>query len=492
MRLLSKFLFVVLLFASCSENEKLETDSNSKFRSELTTLKEYFHIPGMAVLVSENGNSVYEDYFGYSNIKGKTELDASIIFPIASLTKIFAGVLLMKLVEEHKVSLEEPINKYYPASTLSDSVLIKHIFSHTSQGKVGTQFYYSSRFGMLTKVIEQGSGTSFSDYMDQVIFKPLQLKNTFLLKDSTQIKENNHAIANPYVLEDVLKDGFIDFGYSASAGVASTLRDLNKFDQALDENKLISKNSKEVMFQSFVEGSPYGYGIFSQSFLKEKLVWGYGQYDCYSSLYLKVPSKNLTLILLANNNLMSDPARLINGDVTTSLFALSFLKNYVFEKSEMELFENADSIKFENVDDLFFRKKLLAQALAEAFMARFNPEKFHTSVQIFKSVFEEYPNYLDYADLTTLHNLSFLKTVAFHLELGELNDFNLQIESIGEKLLSVDANNPYANYYLGAYYADQGNIEKAKFHYGKIVDAKNFSKWWYTSEAMNWLKQNEN
>ena len=105
----------------------------------------------------------------------------------------------------------------------------------------------------------------------------------------------------------------MDYGYSASAGIVSTARDLIRFNQALDLNTLITKDSKEAMFSPFQDGLPYGYGIFTQKIKGLDVVWAYGQYDCYSSLFMKVPDRNITLVLVANNNLMSDPARLIMG-----------------------------------------------------------------------------------------------------------------------------------------------------------------------------------
>ncbi|MFT5915053.1 MAG: CubicO group peptidase (beta-lactamase class C family) [Flammeovirgaceae bacterium] len=315
----------------------------------------------------------------------------------------------MKLVEQGQLSLEEPIDKYLPKPVLGDSILIKHVLSHTSQGDVGKEFYYSSRFGLLTKVIERASGNTFAEQMEEEILSPLNLKNTFLLKDSAQITEEKRTIAKPYMLDNGIEDGFMDFGYSASAGIVSNLNDLASFNQALDKNSLISQKSKDLMFSSANSQLPYGYGIFNQEFEGLKIVWAYGQYDCYSSLFLKIPSKNISLTLLANNNLLSDPARFIYGDATSSLFVLSFLKNYLFE-NENEL-----------LNEVFYRKELLARALAESYMARFEPEKLNSSALLLDSIFSKYPNYLEYADLNLLHTLSFLKDVAFYMELGEFN-----------------------------------------------------------------------
>lgn len=491
MKYLSRLILIILLAAGCSNNDKEQNEELEKFTSELIELKEFFKIPGLAVSVDKGGKNIYQNYFGVSDLEKQTKLDSTVVFPIASITKIFSGVLIMKLVEEQKISLDESISKYVPESLLQDSILIKHVLSHTSQGKIGEEFYYSSRFGLLTQVIEQASGKSFSDLMSEEILIPLGLKNTFLLRDSAQILKEKRIIASPYILDTGVENGFIDFGYSASAGIVSNLSDLSIFNQALDDDLLISAKSKKLMFSSFKKGLPYGFGIFNQELEGLKMVWAYGQYDCYSSLFLKIPSKNIALTLLANNNLLSDPARLIYGDVVSSLFVISFLKNYVLEFHEMELLEKQDSIPASDFSgEELYRKKLLAQALAESFMSRFEPEKMKSSTRLLEKVFLEYPNYLEYADLNLLHNLSFLKDVAFYMELGEFNTFDNQIELIGDKLLNQDSDNPYVHSYMGTYFARKGDMKKAKFHFEKIVNTNNFSKNWYTREAQNWLDEN--
>jgi len=492
MKTVFKFIIIVLLLSSCSKKNDNPNAQKEKFTSELIELKEYFQIPGLAVSIEKNGENIYENYIGVSDVNKSTELDSITLFPIASITKVFTGVMIMKLVEQKKISLEEPVNKFFTKPILGDSILVKHVLSHTSQGNIGKEFYYSSRFGLLTNVIEKVTGKSFADVFDKEILIPLKLKNTFLLKDSTQIAKEKRIIAKPYILDNGIKNGFIDFGYSSSAGIVSNLEDLAIFNKALDANVLISEKYKDLMFSSFNTDLPYGYGVFNQKFEKFNIVWAYGQYDCYSSLLLKIPSEKISFTLLANNNLLSDPARLIYGDITSSLFVMSFLKNYILELNEMELFEKQDAIAANYfLNEEFYRKKLLAQALAESYMARFEPEKLQSSAKLLDTVFSKYPNYLEYADLNLLHNLSFLKDVAFYMELGEFNDFNTQIVSIGEKLLKKEPNNPYVHSYLGTFYARNGNIEKAKYHFKNIVNAKNFSRNWYTNEAQNWLNEND-
>ncbi len=483
-------LISLIILISCTKPGTPEFNSKQQFEKELSELQNYFKIPGLAALVEKEGEVVYKKYFGYADVAQNINLDSTYLFPIASLTKVFSGTLIMRLVEQGKLSLDDSVNKFFPEPVFGDSILVKHLLSHTSQGEVGEHFYYSYRFGLLTKILEIVSGKPFDLLMEDEIFSGLALKNTYPLIDSSQLAALDLKIAQPYFWDNEHKPGFIDFGFSTSAGILSNLDDLLIFSRALDTNILITEASKQKMYTPFKKGSAYGFGIFSKYFDGRKMVWAYGQYDCYSSLLLKIPSEKLTLILLANNNLMSDPARLIYGDATSSLFALSFLKNYSYKNETVPLLEEKGVVKSETFHKSdFYRKKLLAQALADAFMARFETEKMNSSIKLLEKVFAEFPEYEKYADLNLLHNLSFLKDIAFYKELEAFNDFDQELETIGTKLLKEDPFNPYANIYMATFYDRKGHKEKAKFHFEQILKAENFSPFWYTSEAKNWLTQ---
>ena len=500
------FILIPIMIFSCDDPPPGTISGKEQFASELQQLQEYFHIPGIAVIAKKGDQTIYEDYLGFADLDQKIPLDSATTIPMASLTKIFSGLLVWQLVEEGKVSLEDPIARYLEDAKVPDSIRIAHLLSHTSQGDVGKNFYYNnSRFMLLGAAIEKAGGQSFKSSVYGKIIDPLELTNTYLLEDSAQVANENRKIAQPYFWggemkgnyqEQVVTDGFIDYGYSPAAGIASTVRDLAKLSRGLDQGRLITRSSFEQMSTPYRPGLPYGLGIFAQEFLGRKLVWGYGQYDCYSSLFLKVPAEDLVLVLAANNNLMSDPARLIAGDVTYSLFTLSFLKNFVFNLEEIPLLESESSIdEFdENMDDRrreFYHKKLIAQSVAASFMARFGDEEGALSKKILKQVFARNPDYESYGDLILLHNLNQLKFIDSFRGNGDFSEFDAQLVGIGESLLKIDPYNPYANYYLGNYYAAKEMRDSAAHYFGQIVNAENFSSWWYTGEAQRWLDEND-
>jgi CubicO group peptidase (beta-lactamase class C family) len=498
---LKKYLpLILLLLVGCKESTTI-INEEAEFTKELTRLKEFFHVPGMSAIVTLNDSIVYEHYFGYADIDRNILVDSTTVFHMASLTKMFSAAAIMN-VEDHDLFVEEPISKYLTDKPIPDSIKIKHVLTHTSQGEVGRHFYYSNRYSWLTSVIEKKYDKSFKAVIDSLIIDKLKLKNTYLLGDSTEVRD----MAKPYVFDGEVKPGFIDYGYSSAAGIASTVRDLARVSKAFDRRQL----PQETLLAGFRNG--YGYGTLLDRTIDDDyysiednktldIIWAYGQYDCYSALFMKVPSRGLTFVLAANNSLLSDPARLIYGDVTTSLFALSFLKYYAIKDyrhsyyvAEEPILEDETSLKdFEErikpsdaVRD-FLLRKLKAQAVAESFMAMYDPKKSEMSKNLYHEMFKFYSTY-EYADLTTLHGLMTLKEIAAHYEQPEFAEFDPQIKAIAKELLEIDVNNPYANVYMGQFYSLKSS-DSSRTYYERIANAKNFSRFWYTNEAEAWLKQ---
>ncbi|GAB5409501.1 MAG: hypothetical protein BalsKO_18660 [Balneolaceae bacterium] len=458
--------------------------------AELDQLKDYFQIPGISYTVLKGDQLLLSEQSGYANLETHESVNENTLFPIASLTKIYTTILLFSLEEEGKIDLNDPITNYIDAD-IPEEITIAHVLSHTSQGEPGTTFYYSFRFSWLTKVIERSSGMSFKQYLTQTIVTPLALTNTYLLDEEFRNSEAFNRMAKPYNLDGEIVDGNLEMGYSASAGIVTSMKDFIRFNKAFDSNELITQGSKHKMGTPHVLGSPYGLGIFTSAFENTRIVWGYGQYDSYSSLYLKVPDKDLTFIIFANNNLMSDPARLIMGEPTSSLFALSFLKNFVFNQSELPLLETRERLDtLPNAENNLLREKLLAQALAESFLSRFETDRRFMSADLLRKTFELFPDYSYYATINTLHSMSFLNDVAFFMDLEKNNEFDPMIEEIGSLILEKEPYNPYVHNTLAIHYDRKGEVEKTRYHSEKIINTPNFSTHWYTREAQQWLEGN--
>ena len=143
-------------------------------------------------------------------------------------------------------------------------------------------------------------------------------------------------VAVPYKLDkrgrSVRSDAPIDDRLTASSGIISTVRDLARFDAALDSTILLTEDTLAMAWSNPVNRDrtaslPMGLGWFVQRYGSDPVIWHFGLIPgAYSSLIVKLPARHLTLILLANSDGLTAPFDLAQGDVTRSLFAVLFLR----------------------------------------------------------------------------------------------------------------------------------------------------------------------
>jgi hypothetical protein len=258
------------------------------------------------------------------------------------------------LLEQNKVSLDDPIKKYFPRDFETDRVKIRHILTHTAgtsspDMKPGDRYAYSgSWFGYLGFAIEKTSGNSFRDQLMNQILEPLNMTDTVpgldlldktpetnKVKNIERYRSVLRRLAKPYTLygsdENILSP-YPPNGINSAAGLISTVVDLSKFDIAVNRNILLRPETQQLAWTNARTNSgdeiPYGLGWFVQHSNGMKLVWHYGQWPVFSGLILKIPEQNLTLILLANNTALCRPFEMADGDVLKSPFALAFIRAF--------------------------------------------------------------------------------------------------------------------------------------------------------------------
>ena len=120
-------------------------------------------------------------------------------------------------------------------------------------------------------------------------------------------------------------------GINAADGLISTVRDLARFDAAIDDGILLTTETLEAAWSPGLSKDktqlPMGLGWFVQSYREQPVVWHFGLAPGgYSSLIVKLPARRVTLILLANSDGLTAPYQLQSGDVTRSPFAAVFLR----------------------------------------------------------------------------------------------------------------------------------------------------------------------
>ncbi len=325
-------------------------NSIQEFETRLESIRGALYIPGMSAAIAKGGQVVWARGFGYADVENQIPVDPTTPFHLASLTKPFASALIMQLVEAGMLDLQEPISTYGIDLGGSYTIRVIHLLTHTSEGEAGSNYRYNGdRFDRLNSVIQGVSGTSFCKLLVREIIDPLQLEHTApnpMSPDNCMLATQTERDA----FEQEMPIGYTSDGerrmtypsyFGAAAGLVASALDLAEFSLALDKDMLFSQETKELMFTPMVSNSgetlPYGLGWFIHWENNLKIIWHYGYWTAISSLIIKVPEKDITFVLMANNDMLSRASHEIgsDSDVTRSVPAEEFLNGFVFGDAEI-------------------------------------------------------------------------------------------------------------------------------------------------------------
>lgn len=343
-------------------SQRLDTSSRdeprlARFEKQADELRSLLRIPGMSAVIIKDQKVLWAKGFGFADVENRIPATPDTLYSIASLTKTFAATLIMQLVEQGKLDLDEPVSNY-STDFKNDSVKVKHLLSHTSDGPTpGDHYQYDgNQFDYLTAVIEKKTGKPFREVMVETFLDPLQMASsvpgqsiveeqdkwaTVLGRDNLKRYATDLSrLSQPYTLygdSDIVHvpyPGKKFFG--AAAGLLSTVLDLAKFDGAIDRHVFLKQETQEKAWTNFVSNSgqrlPHGLGWFVTDYRGIKLIWHYGHWGSgFSAIYLKVPEKNLSLIMLANSEALADHQFQVGEDITSNVFACKFLGLFLSE-----------------------------------------------------------------------------------------------------------------------------------------------------------------
>jgi len=320
----------LLLLAACLAHSDRVDDY---IRSEMDKRQ----IPGMALTVIQNGNSVKTAAYGFANLELKVPATRETVFEIGSLTKQFTAAGILLLQQDGRLSVEEKISRYLdnvPASW--SNITVRQLLSHTSGLKSYTgldgfelrrhltqlQFikqigaqplesqpgeswkYCNTGFNLLGFIIENVSGKTYWEFMSERIFKPLgmnattnRLPSLVIPNRASGYEQTNHVLINrDYDLTDVFSAGEL----------ASTVGDLAKWNAALDCESILTGKSKEQMWTpvKLNDGKPtkYGFGWFIDTLDGHKNIGHSGSTSGFSATIQRFPDDKLTIIILTNTD----------------------------------------------------------------------------------------------------------------------------------------------------------------------------------------------
>lgn len=319
--------------------------SMADFEGRLEQLASRYHIAGMSAVIVKGQSIVWSKGFGVAEVASRQPVTDTTVFHLASLTKPLAATVVMQLVDEGKVSLDDPVSKYGIALEAQGTILVRHLLSHTSEGVPGTRYRYSGdRFGAIDAVILKADGRTTAEAIQARIIGPLQLQWT-APNPSSRAFATSGRDRPPYLAN--LASGYTWTNneyrptpypayFGAAAGMTASARDYAAFSMAMDRDALMKPATKQLAFTPTRASNgrelPYGLGWFTTVYKGTRVIWHYGYWTANSSLIVKVPERGLTFVLLANTDGLSSPFPLGSGQLERSDFAREFLDSFLSAK----------------------------------------------------------------------------------------------------------------------------------------------------------------
>ncbi|MCA1760767.1 MAG: beta-lactamase family protein, partial [Bacteroidales bacterium] len=277
---MKNLILIISLFLVISGLPKSSFSQNpEKQFDKILSEQNFENSPGFAVLVAKNDEVIYRKAFGYANLELDVPMKPEHIFRIGSITKQFTACAILKLEEEGKLSLQDDITKFiedYP--THGHTITIEHLLTHTSGIKSytsmkswdaemrkkdfspeemidffknqpmdfapGEEFRYNnSAYFLLGYIIEKASGKTYEEYLQEALFEPLGMVNSFYGNSSKVIK--NRAAGYMKKEDEFINADFLSMTQPYAAGsLLSNVDDLFTWYTAVMNDKVISKENR--------------------------------------------------------------------------------------------------------------------------------------------------------------------------------------------------------------------------------------------------------
>jgi CubicO group peptidase (beta-lactamase class C family) len=324
--------------------------------SYLESLRAQAGIPGMsgALVAGPDDEIAWEKGFGYENLSTRARATPDTPYLVGDMTATFAAVLMLQCVEQRRLGLDDPIERF-GLSAPEPSATARQLLAHVPAGGTRDQFLYSpDRYAHLTELMEWCAPQPYRKSVAHRILDRLAMQDSvpgtdwkdanfslpeglFDDSDVARYRAVLDRLATPYKVSGRTRADVTTLpttGINATGGLVSTVRDLAKFDKALDAGDAGGLLLTDTLVDAWTPAvgatgtaSPMGLGWFVQYYKGERVVWHFGNVpNAYSSLVVKLPARNMTFILLANSDGLTAPFDMTQGDITKSLFASLFLK----------------------------------------------------------------------------------------------------------------------------------------------------------------------
>lgn len=249
------------------------------------------------ILVAKNGEILFEDYQGYANFEERIKFDKDTPMHVASVGKVITAVGILQLVDKKALTLDQKVSDIiegFPYEKITVRMLLNHrsglpkyenfadkklwdkkktiynedVISILKNKKPPLMFtpntkftYCNTNYVLLASIVEKLTNKSFQQAMETLIFKPLEMNNTFVMDDLSKKWEVTQSYDR---YNKRMRWDYMDGTYG-DKNIYTTPRDLLKMDLALYSDKFLSKELKTQMFKGYsyekIGKKNYGLGI---------------------------------------------------------------------------------------------------------------------------------------------------------------------------------------------------------------------------------------
>ncbi|MGW0392946.1 serine hydrolase domain-containing protein [Streptomyces sp. NPDC003042] len=314
-------------------------------------------VPGVTVSLSAPGKGEYVRSFGVADKANGTPMTPDLYMRIGSETKTFTVTALLKLVDEGKVGLDDPIGKYVdgvpggdritlrelagmrsglfnysadegffkaltgdPRRLFTPQELLQYAFRHPAVFEPGTQFQYcNTNTVLLGLVVEKASGDSLADYIQREVVEPAGLRRTSFPTGAEFPSPHAHGYTDQTAsgkTEDAT-DWNPSWGWAAGAMI-SDVHDLRSWARTLATGTLLTSATQAERLKTGPSGMPgagYGLGLFNV----DGWIGHNGSLPGYQSLTVYLPDPQATLVVVLNTDISyegSEPSTLFGEAIT--------------------------------------------------------------------------------------------------------------------------------------------------------------------------------
>ncbi|MFI0431204.1 serine hydrolase domain-containing protein [Mariniflexile sp. HMF6888] len=317
---ISLIILTFVLLTSCQTNGKEKQENFFELSTKIDSIISENKFNGV-VSLSTDSIDIYSKSFGFSDLENKVRININDQFVIGSISKQITAVLILREYEKGKVGLNDKIGNYLTEinQPWTNDVTIHQLLTHTHgivdldkplEFKQGSQFHYSQLgYELLAQILQKVTGKTFKDLSTE-LFNQYGLKNTS--------HPNNKGYKNLVKGYEESENGILEYtehsleNYAAAGSFISNVEDLKKWNQLLYSEKLVKKETLELMKTKYstrihpiFDTIDYGYGLLFKDGEQSIQIGALGYAPGFVSACYYYPQTKLNLVILENtaNNL---------------------------------------------------------------------------------------------------------------------------------------------------------------------------------------------